>query len=81
MKLRLIDNWKKAWKLASVQINAVGLVFMAIDFIGQTWNSLPPFIQQKIPNASTIALVLFALGIVGRLIKQRGKANDDDSQG
>lgn len=73
--IRVIDNWKKAWKFASVQINVIGLLCMSVDFLGQTWNSLPPYLHERIPNASTIALVLFALGIIGRLLKLGEKSD------
>lgn len=75
--IKLIEDWRKAWKFASVQINVLGLLVMAIDFAGQTWNSLPPFIHEKIPNASTVAMVLFGLGILGRIVKLREKPNGE----
>lgn len=75
--IRPVDDWKKAWKFASVQINFLGVLAMLVDFMGQTWNSLPPHIHDKIPNASTIALVLFALGILGRLWKLKEKPEDE----
>lgn len=73
MKLRLIDDWKRAWKFASVQFNVVGIVLMLIEIANQTWQSLPPQLQQNIPHASKIALVFFALGTVGRLFKIKEK--------
>lgn len=54
---------------------------MAIDFIGQTWNSLPPHIQQLIPNANRVALVLFALGIAGRIFKLKDKPDASNHEG
>lgn len=75
--IRLIPNWKKSWKFASIQINVLGALAMIADFAGQTWNSLPPHIHDKIPNSSTIALFLFLLGIVGRLGKIKEKEQDE----
>ena len=74
MKVRLIDNWKKAWKLASVQWSALGIVLTyAVDYLNSIWYSLPPEIVQKIPHSSHISMAIFALVIVVRLIKQKEK--------
>ena len=77
MAIKMIDNWKKAWKLASVQISALGLILMSIlEMVNQAIISLPPSIMKDIPNAQTIGLVLFALGLVGRLLSfGGGKSN------
>lgn len=81
MAIKMIDDWKKAWKFASVQFSAVGLVLMGIlELVNQAIISLPPSITKDIPNAPTIGLVLFGLGIVGRLLVFTGKKLDGDQQ-
>lgn len=75
----LIPNWKKAWKFASVQISALGAVLMLmIELAGQAWISLPPHAQTLIPYSQHIALVLFVLGIFGRVLKLPEKKSDDE---
>lgn len=71
--IRPIENWRKAWKFASVQWNVVGILCMLLEIVQQTWQSLPPAIAEQIPNSSRIALVLFLLATVGRLIKLKEK--------
>uniref|UniRef100_A0AAU6VZQ2 Holin n=1 Tax=Pseudomonas phage Arace01 TaxID=3138526 RepID=A0AAU6VZQ2_9VIRU len=72
MKVRLIDNWKSAWKLASVQLSALGLVLTwLVDFLNSIWYSLPPNIVEKIPHASHISMVMFVVVMIVRLVKQK----------
>lgn len=71
--IRLVDDWKRSWKFASVQWNVVGILCMLLEIVQQTWQSLPPAIAEQIPNSSRIALVLFLLATVGRLIKLKEK--------
>lgn len=76
VKVTLIPDWKQAWKFASMRINAAGLFLMgAAEVLSQSWISVPPSLQAKLPHASSIALVLFGLGLVGRILKK------DDSNG
>lgn len=81
MVIQMIDNWKKAWKFASVQISTVGLILMWIlEMVNQAIISVPPSVLKDIPNAPTIGLVLFGLGIVGRILVFTGKNKDGDEQ-
>lgn len=81
MAVKVIDDWKKAWKFASVQISAVGFILMSvIEMANSALISLPPHLQQQIPHASTVGLVLFGLGLVGRLFKLKEKIQDGDQQ-
>lgn len=78
-KVSLIPDWKQAWKFASVHFQAAGLLLMgAAQILGETWNGLPPFLQQKMPHATTIALVLFGLGLIGRILKKTEKTPNGD---
>lgn len=81
MAIQMIDNWKKAWKFASVQISTVGLILMGIlEMVNQAIISVPPSVLKDIPNAPTIGLILFGLGIVGRILVFTGKNKDGDQQ-
>lgn len=74
----LIPNWKRAWKFASVQLPVLGLILMSVsDFVQQSWASLPPQFQKDIPHATTIAMIMFALSLVGRLVTLTQKDNAD----
>ena len=69
MKLKLIEDWRKAWRWFSV--NAM---LLAVAIQG-TWLQLPDDMKASIPPAlvsySTIALLAF--GVLGRLLKQGNK--------
>ena len=63
--MKLIPNWKRAWRMLSVQI-AAGIV---------AWTALPPDMQAAIVGALGIApdrvpAILGVLLILGRLIEQ-----------
>jgi hypothetical protein len=78
-RLKLIAEWKRSWRFASVWFSSAGLFLMgALEFLGHVFNSLPESVQSKIPHASTVAMVFFALTIIGRLFKWVNK--DDDEQ-
>lgn len=75
MKL-LITDWRKAWKLWSIQFNALGLLVLSCaDIINQAWATLAPSLSHHIPHARTIAVTLFVIAILARLIPQ-GTKND-----
>ena len=51
--MKLIDNWKQAWKLKSVQVGAISAFFYALilfseQFI-QVWNIIPQDLKTYIP--------------------------------
>lgn len=67
MKLpQAIPNWRKAWRMLSVQINALAIVWIALPEAKQSevLSMLPGL------TANDVAGLLVALGIVGRLIAQ-----------
>lgn len=74
VKLVLIDDWHRAWKYLSIQFSALGFLLMgAAEVLGSSWSGLPPDIRDKIPHAQTIAMVLFALTMLGRVVRKRDK--------
>lgn len=71
LKKTMIAEWKGSWKLWSVQINALGLALMTFgQFMKDSWDQLPPSLAAHIPNAETIGIIIFGLGLVARLLKQ-----------
>lgn len=75
----LIPNWKRAWKFASIQISSLGVLIMGfLELVNQAWVSLPPSVVAHIPHTQTIALVLFGLGILGRLFKLKDTGDDTE---
>lgn len=77
--LVLIPDWKRAWKFASVQISTLGVILMAlVEIVNQAWIVLPPSIVSQIPHTQYIAMSLFGLGVVGRVIKLKDKEDDDE---
>ena len=52
--MKLIDNWKQAWKLKSVQVGAISAFFYALilfseQFLG-FWNIIPQDLKNLIPE-------------------------------
>lgn len=65
--MKLIPEWRKAWRMFSVQALAV------IAMLPLIWSELPPDLVAMIPPAWTpyILTALAVAGIVGRLVDQR----------
>lgn len=79
-KVELVPNWKKSWKWASVQISTFGLIlFSAVDIIQPMLTGLPCHILEDIPHGSSITIALFALNIIGRLIRFKPKVDSHES--
>lgn len=76
--IKVIPNWKRAWKFASVQWSVVGILCSTVEIASQTWQLLPPSIAERIPNSPQIALTLFVLVLVGRLIKIKEKPDGSE---
>lgn len=77
-KMELVPNWKKSWKWASIQISTVGLIFFsAIDILQPMLTGLPQHLLERIPHGSTLAIGLFALNIVGRLVRLKPEEKVD----
>lgn len=64
--MKLIPNWRKAWRMFSVQAQAG-----ALTTIG-AWQALPDDLRAAIPQAVALGIagVLLVAGIAGRLIDQ-----------
>ena len=66
--MQLIENWKSAWKMFSVQAQVA-----AGSLLG-TWSVVPEDLKTHIPQQVVlgIAMGLLVLGTLGRIIKQDG---------
>jgi hypothetical protein len=64
--MKLIPNWRKAWRMFSVQSMAISQAALL------TWVSLPDRFQNEVPIKFVIvfAAVMLFLGTVGRLVAQ-----------
>ena len=70
----LIPDWRRGWKLWSVQFNTIGLGLMAIgEFARNGVDYIPPGLMARFPHAEVIGIIFFTLGIVSRLVKQKKK--------
>jgi len=67
--MKLIDEWKSAWRYLSVQANALGSA-MAIGYA-----SMYDHLKENFPPKYMMAITaaVFALGIIGRLVSQQLK--------
>lgn len=77
MKLQLIDNWRKGWKLWSVRFSFLGMVtqFLALADWGAVlgiWNMMPVPVRVMFPGQfmSIISAVLFGAAMIARFIPQ-----------
>lgn len=63
---KLIPNWRRAWRMASIQAQATALAVLG------GWQALPDEMRAVVPAWAvlTLAMVLLVAGIVGRLIDQ-----------
>jgi hypothetical protein len=64
--MKLIPEWRKAWRMVSVQAMAVAVAAQG------AWVMLPPELQSQVPDwgLKAITASILVLGIVGRLVKQ-----------
>ncbi|NNH01671.1 N-acetylmuramoyl-L-alanine amidase [Acinetobacter sp. ANC 5414] len=74
--MKLIDNWKQAWKLKSVQVGAISAFFYALILFSeqfvQVWNITPQDLKNKIPEniAEWVGCFVGVAMVLARLKKQ-----------
>ncbi|WP_180122778.1 N-acetylmuramoyl-L-alanine amidase [Acinetobacter sp. YH12086] len=74
--MKLIDNWKQAWKLKSVQVGAVSAFFYALILFSEqflnVWNLIPQDLKNKIPEniAEWVGMFVGVAMVLARLKKQ-----------
>ena len=64
--MQLIPNWRAAWRMFSVQAQALALAVLG------AWQAMPDELRSAVPlwAVITVAMVLLVAGIVGRLVAQ-----------
>lgn len=64
--MKLIPNWRKAWRMFSVQAQALALAIVG------AWQAVPDDMRSSVPQWGLWALLAVVLvgGIVGRLVDQ-----------
>lgn len=77
-KPELIPSWRKAWRLWSVRLNAIGLVITGCFFVDPNillffFNSLPDDIRNLLPANGMLvtAIVIYSAAILVRVVKQK----------
>lgn len=75
-EMKLIDNWKQAWKLKSVQVGAISAFFYALilfseQFLG-VWNIIPQDLKNLIPEQwqEYVGIFVGVAMVLARLKKQ-----------
>lgn len=67
--MKLISDWKKAWKFPSVWLTALGIVLSsAVEIISTAWKMLPPHLAAKLPGSTSVAIVFMGLALIGRIL-------------
>lgn len=64
--MKLIANWKKAWRMLSVQAMALA------GAVQGAWMFIPGDMRSSIPESTVqmVTMALLVLGVVGRLVDQ-----------
>ena len=74
--MKLIEDWKQAWKLKSVQVGAISAFFYALILFSeqfvQVWNIIPQDLKNKIPEniAEWVGCFVGVAMVLARLKKQ-----------
>ncbi|AWN06198.1 putative holin [Erwinia phage phiEaP8] len=78
MAFKVIENWKRAHKFGSIWWAIAGVIAMLLEIFNNTWFSLPKDIQDKIPNAPLVSLLMFIAIIISRVIVWVRPEKEDD---
>lgn len=64
--MKLIPNWRRSWRMVSVQMQAIALALLG------TWQVLPEDLKATLPPAVVfyVAMGLLIAGILGRMVDQ-----------
>lgn len=83
LRLRMIDDWRKAYKFATVQFAAAFTFLFGVgpDLI-HSWSFIPDDLKNALPQgmARWIALVAFGIILFGRVTKLESKQKNGDAQ-
>ena len=68
--MKLIDDWKSAWKYASVFTSGLGIVItLILETLTGLWVSIPADMRAQLPEPGYIAIGFMVLSILGRVIQ------------
>jgi hypothetical protein len=72
MNIKLIDEWKHAWKMVSMWCMALPATFLS------AWVLVPPEFQATIPHdwLMKITIAMLVIGMAGRVVKQGSIPNE-----
>lgn len=64
--MKLIENWRQAWRFFSVQAQALALTVLG------AWQVMPDDLRAALPPnvVYAVSMVLLVAGIVGRVVSQ-----------
>lgn len=75
--VKLIDDWKKAWRLWSVQLNIITIIILTIlndlpSHIIASWSLLPEELKSQIDKEviAYVTMGLVVINILSRLVSQ-----------
>lgn len=76
-RMKLIEDWKKGWKMWSVRLSALGASIMGMFLYFPEWslylyNAMPREIRDLLPDnfALFLAMVVFVGTALARIVKQ-----------
>ena len=79
--IRLIENWRKAHHLASVQWAGVGALFTSIGIAASYATSALSFLPVlSYRQVLMVALAIFLFTLVGRMLTRRKTAQDETDE-
>ena len=75
--MKLIPHWRAMWRAWSVRLNAIGVLILGwftFDPVSllAVWNMMPAPVRDLIPAQllSLVGLLLFALSLLARVVRQ-----------
>jgi N-acetylmuramoyl-L-alanine amidase len=84
--MKLIDDWKQAWKLKSVQVGAASAFFYALILLSEqflsVWNVIPQDLKNKIPESigEWVGMFVGVAMVLARLKKQPELHGEDHEE-
>lgn len=68
--MKLISNWRSAWKFASVLMSGLGIVItVGLDTLTGVWVTMPVDLKAHLPEPAYIAVGFMVLSILGRVFQ------------
>ena len=79
--MKLIPDWKDAWKFASVWLTTVGIVLSsAVEIVSTAWKVLPSHLASKLPGSTSVAIVFMGLALIGRILSFKDSSEETDGK-